>query len=207
MPVLQDVKEKVERLTGIWRPSKDEAEAAVRQVTAKTYRFGAETLVPNNPRLPLVHFKRALKFAKKFDPAAVIEELFEANGWGESWRNGIYDWMHFHAHTHEVLGVARGHARVLFGGSHGREIAIAAGDVIVLPAGTGHQRLKASDDLLVVGAYPPGGDYDERAYGGPAALKAIAKVPLPKCDPIYGKRGGIMKLWACKTKARGAERQ
>ena len=89
-------------------------------------------------------------------PEKTIEGLFGANGWGGMWRNGVYDYLHYHATVHEALGVARGHARVRFGGDHGKEFEIAAGDVAILPAGTGHQCLRASDDFCVIGAYPPG---------------------------------------------------
>ena len=54
-----------------------------------------------------------------------------------------------------MLGVARGHARVRFGGAKGRALKLKAGDVVILPAGTGHERLSGSKDLLVIGAYPP----------------------------------------------------
>src|SRR5262249_7352803 len=50
-------------------------------------------------------------------------------------RNGIYNYAHYHSRTHEVLGVARGHARVRFGGERGKELRLKVGDVVVLPAG------------------------------------------------------------------------
>ena len=43
----------------------------------------------------------------------MIEDLFEANGWGDTWRDGIYDYVHYHSQIHEVLGIARGKGRVL----------------------------------------------------------------------------------------------
>ena len=68
----------------------------------------------------------------------------------------------------------------------------------LLPAGTGHQCLHASADLLVVGAYPPDGDYD-LCRGAPGehrkALVSIARVPLPASDPLYGAHGPLTRLW------------
>jgi uncharacterized protein YjlB len=97
-----------------------------------------------------------------------------------------------------VLGVATGHARVRFGGARGKELHLKAGDVVILPAGTGHQRLAASEDLLVVGAYPPFGSYDEcraSATDHDRALTTIPKVALPRKDPVYGRDGPLTRLW------------
>jgi uncharacterized protein YjlB len=71
-----------------------------------------------------------------------------------------------------------------------------AGDVVILPAGTGHQRLSASGDFLVVGGYPPSGTYDEcTSLEGPLrALRSIPKVALPRKDPVYGAAGPLSKL-------------
>lgn len=134
----------------------------------------------------------------RFDPAAVFEVLFAANGWSGSWRDGMYPYAHFHSATHEVLGIARGTVRARLGGTKGKDVDLAAGDVLVLPAGTGHKRIRASADLLVVGAYPSGGNYDEPRSGRRAhddALSLIRLVPMPRKDPVYGARGPLRNLW------------
>ena len=158
--------------------------------------FEDDGLVPNNP-MPFLVYKGAVDLDGA-QPEAAIEKLFSANGWGDMWRNGIYDYLHYHSTVHEVLGIARGHARVRFGGDAGREIDVAAGDVAILPAGTGHQRLSASDDFSVVGAYPPGPKMQvtrPTVENHAKALKSIPQVPLPTTDPVTGKDGPLTKLW------------
>ena len=138
-----------------------------------------------------------MRLPKNLDPAAVFEELFESNGWGDSWRNGIYDYVHYHSRIHEVLGIARGEGKVQFGGHLGRTLKVKAGDVAILPAGTGHQCLSASKDFLVIGAYPPSGKYDEctSSEDHERALSAIPKVGRPRKDPVYGTKGPLLKAW------------
>jgi uncharacterized protein YjlB len=120
------------------------------------------------------------------------------------WRDGIYDYVHYHSRTHEVLGIARGVAKVQFGGSKGRTITVRARDVAILPAGTGHKCLKASDDFLVVGAYPPTGTYDEctSVADRKEALISIPKTARPRKDPVYGKDGPLLQAWRKISRAR-----
>jgi uncharacterized protein YjlB len=161
-------------------------------------RFADDGLIPNNPTLPLVVYRKAIDVAGQRNPAAVIEAVFDRNGWGDMWRNGIYPFPHYHAMIHEVLGVARGTARVRFGGSRGQELEIGPGDVAILSAGTGHQRISAGDDLLIVGAYPPEGTYDLCRANKDDCARArltIPTVPLPHSDPVYGENGPLLALW------------
>jgi uncharacterized protein YjlB len=165
----------------------------------RLYRFEDDGKTPNNARLPLVLYRNALETPRERDPAAAYEALFAAHGWTDSWRNGIHGFLHFHAANHEVLGIVRGEAHVQFGGVKGRDLTVKAGDVVVLPAGTGHRRLSASDDLLVVGAYPSSGSYDQwrpGEIGHREALERIAKVASPAQDPVYGRDGPLTRLWA-----------
>src|SRR6185436_12164393 len=158
--------------------------------------FEDDGLVPNNP-MPFLVYKGAVDVANDH-PEKTIEGLFGANGWGEMWRNGVYDYLHYHATVHEVLGVARGHAQVRFGGDRGREFEISAGDVAILPAGTGHQCISSSRDFCVVGAYPPGAPMHVTRPTKAAhatALQTIAKVAVPKTDPVLGADGPLVKLW------------
>jgi uncharacterized protein YjlB len=165
-----------------------------------TFSFKDDGKVPNNPALPVLVYQQAVDLAKAGDPAAVIEKLFKANGWGrDMWRNGVYPFVHYHAEIHEVLGIARGHARVQLGGHQGQAFDLKAGDVVVLPAGTGHQKLLGNDDFLVIGGYPPDGTYSLCRGDNPAerdkALASIPKVPVPETDPLTGKDGALPKLW------------
>jgi uncharacterized protein YjlB len=160
-----------------------------------TFFFADDGAVPNN-RLPLLVYKSAFNGRH---PASAIENTFRRNDWGHGlWHNGIFPFVHYHSQIHEVLGIAAGKARVRFGGNKGEELEVEAGDVAVLPAGTGHQRLSSTPDLLVIGAYPPGGHYD-LCRGTSAeharALATIARVPLPATDPVLGADGPLVRLW------------
>ena len=168
--------------------------------TPITYFFKDDGAVPNNPALPMLIYKAALDLAGSRDPEAEIETLFDSHDWGHGrWRNGIFPYAHYHSMIHEVLGIARGTARVRFGGDKGEVLDLAPGDVAVLPAGTGHQRLAASADLVVIGGYPPSGTYDlcrgDRPSDREAALKTIADVPQPGSDPVMGRDGPLLPLW------------
>src|SRR5258707_10987860 len=117
-----------------------------------TFTFEDDGIVPNNPT-PLLLYKQAIDVDNDH-PEKTIEGLFGANGWGDMWRNGVYDYLHYHATVHEALGIARGRARVRFGGNSGKEIEIAAGDVAIPPPRTRHQCPSASRGFFLVGAYP-----------------------------------------------------
>jgi uncharacterized protein YjlB len=198
MYLRESLKKTFENATGLGKPSRGVVRQAVRRRKPLTTRFKDDGAVPNNPKLPFIHYRSPVRLPHNADAAAVLEQLFEHNGWRDSWRNGIYDYVHYHSGTHEVLGIARGHARVRFGGDKGKVLRLKAGDVVILPAGTGHQSLSASKDLLVVGAYPARGKYDE-CRASPReherALKSIPAVPLPSKDPVYGADGPLVELW------------
>jgi uncharacterized protein YjlB len=140
------------------------------------HTFADDGRIPNNPALPLVLYRGGISLAGSPDPEDVIEKAFAANGWGDMWRNGIYPYAHYHSMIHEAMGVARGRAKVRFGGEKGQEIEIAPGDVVILPAGTGHQCR---------------GTKAEHAK----ALVTIPKVPPPAADPVFGPEGPLMSLW------------
>ncbi|MFK0692837.1 cupin domain-containing protein [Mesorhizobium sp. IMUNJ 23033] len=197
MSFLQSVKKAVEEVTGVARPGRQEVIDLVRLRKPDEFHFKGDGLVPNHPFWSLVVYRGAVKLPEAFDSAAVMEGLFNANGWGDSWRNGIYEYVHYHSRIHEVLGVARGTAKVRFGGNKGRTLSLKAGDVTVLPAGTGHQCITASSDFLVVGAYPPFGTYDEctTAEQHKGALLTIPQVDRPGKDPVYGSKGPLLQKW------------
>jgi uncharacterized protein YjlB len=149
-----------------------------------------------NSALPVVIYRQAV--AANEASAESIEALFDSNGWPSQWRANVYDYHHYHSTAHECLGVASGTATLQLGGPDGREFAVSAGDVLLLPAGTTHRRVEADADFLVVGAYPPGQRWDilrgEPADRPDADLR-IAKLALPKTDPVGGQGGPMLETW------------
>ncbi len=177
----------MERFEGVLQPPE-----------VKTRRFDDDGSIPNNPDLPLLIYRGALNPSEK-DLASTLERLYELNDWRGTWRNGVYPYHHYHSTAHEVLGFARGEARVQFGGENGQLFTVRCGDVAVLPAGVGHKNLGADPDFLVVGGYPPGQNYDMnygKAGERPQVDENIARVPLPESDPIYGTDGPLVEQWS-----------
>lgn len=151
--------------------------------------------VPNHPFLPVLVYRDVFDGGEK-DPARAFEQLFHDAGWQGLWRNGVFSYQHYHVGAHEVLGIAAGKAELLIGGPGGKNLDVRSGDCLVLPAGTGHMRISASGDFLVVGGYPPGQHADiETAAATPGELQVIATLPIPKSDPLYGTGGPLVSLW------------
>jgi hypothetical protein len=121
------VKRLVEKATGLGVPTREEALAQVRNVKTVRMKFRDDGYIPNNPKLPLLYYRKAFHFSRKHDPAAVIEVAFNAHSWGQAWRNGIYDFVHYHSMIHEVLGIARGSAVLRLGGNKGKTLKVAGG--------------------------------------------------------------------------------
>jgi uncharacterized protein YjlB len=158
-----------------------------------SFTFDDDGAIPNS-RLPLLVYRDAVPA-----DAAKIEHMFEANRWPPAWRDGVHPFHHFHSTAHEVLGVARGEALVLFGGPNGKVLTVRAGDVVVVPAGVAHCNQHQSSDLLIVGAYPDNAPNPDLQRGKPAehdaAMRRIMTVPLPPADPVAGVEGALSRLW------------
>ena len=150
-----------------------------------------------NSRLPVLLYRNVT--LPSADKVSAFEALFSANHWPAQWRAQVFDYHHYHSNAHEVLGVISGRARLKLGGPSGSEQEVGEGDVLILPAGTGHCSLEQSSDFLVVGAYPKGQEnYDIQR---PAlsthdqSVARIIKVALPVADPVYGNAGPLVEAW------------
>ncbi|WP_347551034.1 cupin domain-containing protein [Pseudalkalibacillus hwajinpoensis] len=150
--------------------------------------------IPNNPDLPLVLYRGIL--------SGYIEscaEQFAINNWTNSWKNGVFDYHHYHSNTHEVLGIVGGTAVITFGGEQGEAVEVNKGDVVVIPAGVGHKKERGSADFKVVGAYPNGMDHDLKTgkpEERPKVIENIQNVPSPDKDPILGRNGPLIEIWS-----------
>ena len=135
--------------------------------------------IPNHPRFGVLIYRGV--------DVSDIRRVLADHGWGGAWTNGVFDFHHFHSTSHEVLAVVAGDATLELGGPQGRAFDVTEGDVLVLPAGTGHRRAAARGGFAVVGAYPAGQeDYDLLREADAAALERIRALPAPEQDPVGG---------------------
>ncbi len=155
-----------------------------------------------NSRLPVIIYQEALVLpSQKNKASGIIQKIFAGNGWSNSWRNGIYDFHHYHSITHECMGISNGSATVILGGPKGKKIKLSQGDVIIVPAGVGHKCLKFSEDFQCVGAYPQGKNYDMNTGTASELEKAIIhikKLSVPIHDPVFGREGFLKTYWKKK---------
>jgi uncharacterized protein YjlB len=151
-----------------------------------------------NSHLPVLLYKRILNLPT-FCATRYIKKLFKQNGWTNNWRNGIYKYHHYHSITHEAFAAVKGQTVLLLGGENGKQVKFEKGDVIIIPAGVAHKNLGREKDVICVGGYPEGKDFDinigedgER----PGTDQNISNVPIPSTDPVYGtSENGLLVAW------------
>jgi uncharacterized protein YjlB len=179
------------------RPETDETDLLRADVETALYRLREDGEFPNHPEFPAVHYRGALRLPQRGDPAALIEGLFARHGWTSSWRDTVYDFPHYHSNAHEALGCFAGEASLQIGGRQGPLLQMAPGDVLVMPAGTAHRRVRSDAGFCVVGAYDRGADYDMCRAGVEGIVQnreSIRNVPQPRQDPVFGAHGQVAWL-------------
>lgn len=164
-------------------------------VDTKTYLLIGNGRIPNSD-LPLTVYKGAI------DTDVVdFEAVLRNHGWIPEWHSsiGLYPAQHFHSDAHELIAVTRGSLFGEFGGPGGVRLLLAAGDVIVIPAGVGHFGLEITSDLRLTGAFPLGHSIHDFRLGHPSeyaqVFAASRKVSIPPFDPIYGAAGPLIAAW------------
>ncbi len=151
--------------------------------------------MPNNDRLPVLLYRHVFQ-PESTDTADRMEAAFTRNQWPPQWRNGVYPFHHYHSTAHEVLGFAGGSARLILGGEGGHVVPVSAGDVLVLPTGTGHCLQSADAGFLVIGACPLDQHWDIcRTAPGPEAFQRMRGLRFPASDPVSGPTGPLVAAW------------
>ena len=139
------------------------------------------------------------------DLTSSFAELFSTNQWQNIWVDGVFSYDHYHVKAYEVLGCARGWIKLQLGGEGGKEILMRKNQAVLLPKGISHKRLTASEDLIIVGAYPQGEHPDlntveQKNYEKHRSY--FKEAPLPSTDPITATKNPSINTWEKEVRER-----
>ncbi|KAI9375489.1 hypothetical protein BJX61DRAFT_531558 [Aspergillus egyptiacus] len=175
-----------------------------------TYYLPPTDYAPNNP-LPILHYQNVLPQPRTEDG---VTKFLTANKWEKRGTWGPIWQSHFHPNSHECYGVFQGSSTLLLGAAGddgtsdvGLRVTVHAGDVVVLPAGTGHSSVESTVDYRYIGVYPTGcprwrNEFGTRRIDSKSFRDEIAGVGFPEEDPVYGKNGPLIQLWSRPVRAR-----
>ena len=159
--------------------------------------FADDGSIPNNPRLPFLVYRGAIDLTGTPNRRSDREDLRPSR----LGRDVAQRHLSLRALSFDDPRGARHRARPRQGAvrrQRGRGCSTSAGDVVVLPAGTGHQCLWAAPELWSSAPIRKSGKYD-LCRGSKAehanAVDTIPSVPLPDTDPVFGEDGPLTKLW------------
>ena len=165
------------------------------------HQIPAHQRLPNTSlqHKPLLHYHGA--FPACTTASGIEAHLRSVGVVDPQWRYNMYGTTHFHSTAHELLCVARGAARLCFGGADnpGRvEARVRSGDVLLVPAGVGHRLLEeeGEEGFEMVGSYPRGCGWDMcyGKQGEEGKVENIRRLGWFERDPIYGDQGPALEV-------------
>lgn len=119
----------------------------LKSLTIHRHQIPAHNLTPNTSisNRPLLIYRSCFLSPS---PSSIESHLSSVGVVAPAWRYTMYSTSHFHSTSHEVLGISKGRAKLLFGGEGNPgavETEVRAGDCIVIPAGVAHRLLEDLD--------------------------------------------------------------
>src|SRR3954452_9345166 len=103
MPIKDQIKNLAKKLVED-HPDAATLRALVRARKPTAIRFQDDGIVPNNPHFPVLLYRGAVNLkTRRFAPEVIVDTLFDSHGWGRSWRDTVYDFVHYHSQIHELI--------------------------------------------------------------------------------------------------------